>query len=76
MLGTSLLFLNILDFSEMQMQRKVEKLKDTRDYSFLFSDDAEPPAPSKESQPRNISVPNSGGLLLFQVKSSFCYMEL
>ncbi|KAF7809501.1 protein SPT2-like protein isoform X1 [Senna tora] len=38
---------------------KAQKLKDTRDYSFLLSDDAEFPAPRKEPPPRNISVRNS-----------------
>ncbi|CAL0331575.1 unnamed protein product [Lupinus luteus] len=38
---------------------KAQKLKDTRDYSFLLSDDA--PAPQKEPPPRNISARNSEG---------------
>ncbi|XP_013605270.1 PREDICTED: serine/arginine repetitive matrix protein 2-like isoform X2 [Brassica oleracea var. oleracea] len=40
-------------------RRKVETLKDTRDYSFLFSDDAELPAPKKEPLSRSGSFPNS-----------------
>ncbi|KAJ4714626.1 Protein SPT2-like [Melia azedarach] len=47
------------------VQRKVQKLKVSRDYSFL-SDDAElpapkkePPAPKKDPPARNVSVPNS-----------------
>lgn len=43
---------------------KAEKLKVTRDYSFLLSDDAELPAPSKEPPSRNTFVRNSGMLLL------------
>ncbi|XP_010254665.1 PREDICTED: protein spt2-like [Nelumbo nucifera] len=42
-----------------ELQRKVQKLKDTRNYSFLFSDDAELPSPAKEHPPRNVSVPSS-----------------
>ncbi|CAG7866522.1 unnamed protein product [Brassica rapa] len=41
-------------------RRKVETLKDTRDYSFLFSDDAELPAPKREPLSRSGSFPNSG----------------
>uniref|UniRef100_A0A7N0URY2 SPT2 chromatin protein n=1 Tax=Kalanchoe fedtschenkoi TaxID=63787 RepID=A0A7N0URY2_KALFE len=37
---------------------KVQKLKDTRDYSFLLSDDAVPPAPRKEPPLRKVSAPN------------------
>lgn len=43
---------------------KVQKRKDTRDYSFLLSDDAKLPTPAKEPPPRNGSVPNSGALLM------------
>ncbi|XP_040989908.1 protein spt2-like isoform X2 [Juglans microcarpa x Juglans regia] len=43
-----------------ELKTKVEKLKDTRDYSFLLSDDAELPASSKEPPPRNVSFPNHG----------------
>uniref|UniRef100_A0A2P2LEN8 Uncharacterized protein MANES_12G120000 n=1 Tax=Rhizophora mucronata TaxID=61149 RepID=A0A2P2LEN8_RHIMU len=42
-----------------ELQLKVQKLKDTRDYSFLLSDDAEPPAPTKEPTPRNGFTPRS-----------------
>ncbi|XP_010275521.1 PREDICTED: protein SPT2 homolog isoform X2 [Nelumbo nucifera] len=42
-----------------ELQKKVQKLKDTRDYSFLLSDDAEFPAPTKEPPPRNVSVPDA-----------------
>ncbi|XP_052114200.1 uncharacterized protein LOC107495419 isoform X1 [Arachis duranensis] len=38
-----------------------QKLKNTRDYSFLLSDDAELPAPSKATQPQKVSVRNSEG---------------
>ncbi|KAL6955515.1 hypothetical protein U1Q18_049067 [Sarracenia purpurea var. burkii] len=41
------------------LKMKVQKLKDTRDYSFLLSDDAALPAPTKDPPPRNISLPNS-----------------
>ncbi|XVE83002.1 hypothetical protein DITRI_Ditri16bG0051400 [Diplodiscus trichospermus] len=41
-----------------ELRKKVEKLKVTRDYSFL-SDDAEVRAPAKEPPPRNVSVPSS-----------------
>lgn len=44
-----------------EKQVKAEKLKVTRDYSFLLSDDAELPAPSKEPPSRNISVRSSVG---------------
>ncbi|CAE6002957.1 unnamed protein product [Arabidopsis arenosa] len=49
-----------------EVRRKVETLKDTRDYSFLFSDDAELPVPKKESLSRSVSFPNSGFLLMFK----------
>ncbi|XP_057983649.1 protein spt2-like [Malania oleifera] len=42
-----------------ELKTKVQKLRDTRDYSFLLSDDAELPVQKKESQPRNASVSNS-----------------
>lgn len=38
-------------------------LKNTRDYSFLLSDDSELPAPTKAPPPRNVSVPKTGVLL-------------
>ncbi|KAL2513352.1 SPT2 chromatin protein [Abeliophyllum distichum] len=38
---------------------KVEMLKNTRDYSFLLSDDADVPAPTKNPPPRNASTPSS-----------------
>ncbi|KAL9464084.1 hypothetical protein AB3S75_001810 [Citrus x aurantiifolia] len=41
-----------------EVQRKVQKLKVSRDYSFL-SDDVELPASKKEPPARNVSVPNS-----------------
>lgn len=40
----------------IRTQSKVQMLKNTRDYSFLLSDDAELPAPKKEPQPRNVSL--------------------
>ncbi|KAM1625080.1 hypothetical protein FF1_023022 [Malus domestica] len=45
--------------NEVQVKSKVQKIKDTRDYSFLLSDDAEPPASTKDRPPQNVSVPNS-----------------
>ncbi|KAJ6420255.1 hypothetical protein OIU84_030214 [Salix udensis] len=42
-----------------EVKTKVQKLKDTRDYSFLLTDDAELPAPTKEPAPRNVFAPNS-----------------
>ncbi|XP_041994673.1 protein spt2 isoform X2 [Salvia splendens] len=41
------------------LKKKVEMLKNTRDYSFLLSDDAEVPAASKGPPPRNVSAPKS-----------------
>jgi protein SPT2 len=55
-----------------EVRRKVETLKDTRDYSFLFSDDAELPVPKKESLSRSGSFPNSGMLCL--LKNLFRYL--
>ncbi|KAJ6401344.1 hypothetical protein OIU84_016706 [Salix udensis] len=42
-----------------EVKTKVQKLKDTRDYSFLLTDDAELPAPTKELAPRNVFARNS-----------------
>ncbi|KAB2617617.1 protein spt2-like [Pyrus ussuriensis x Pyrus communis] len=42
-----------------EAKTKVQKIKDTRDYSFLYSDNAEPPASAKDRPPQNASVPNS-----------------
>ncbi|XP_057983651.1 uncharacterized protein LOC131168330 isoform X2 [Malania oleifera] len=42
-----------------ELKMKVQKLRDTRDYSFLLSDDAELPVLSEESQPRNGTISNS-----------------
>ncbi|XP_047941598.1 protein spt2-like isoform X2 [Salvia hispanica] len=41
------------------LKKKVEILKNTRDYSFLLLDDAEVPASSKGLSPRNVSAPKS-----------------
>lgn len=49
-----------------EVKKKVEKLKDTRDYSFLFSDDADLPVSRKEPPSRNCRVPSSGFLLMFK----------
>ncbi|XP_017219543.2 uncharacterized protein LOC108196660 isoform X1 [Daucus carota subsp. sativus] len=45
----------------MQTQTKVQMLKNTRDYSFLLSDDAEIPAPKKEPHSRNVSLSRPEG---------------
>jgi protein SPT2 len=44
---------------ENEVKVSARKLKETRDYSFLLSDDAELPAPTKDPPPRHVSVPNS-----------------
>lgn len=54
-----------VDYLFMQIKNKVQKLKDTRDYSFLLSENAEIPAPTKVPPPKNVSVRNSGVLLLY-----------
>ncbi|CAK9155641.1 unnamed protein product [Ilex paraguariensis] len=41
------------------LKTKAQMLKNTRDYSFLLSDDAELPAPAKDPLPRSVSVPKS-----------------
>ncbi|GAV77637.1 SPT2 domain-containing protein, partial [Cephalotus follicularis] len=41
------------------MQKQLQKRRETRDYSFLLSDDAELPAPAKDPPPRNVYTPNS-----------------
>nr|GMD65887.1 protein spt2-like isoform X1 [Ipomoea batatas] len=41
------------------VKTKIQMLKNTRDYSFLLSDDADVPAPSKASLPQKSSAPNS-----------------
>ncbi|KAH6758645.1 hypothetical protein C2S51_018880 [Perilla frutescens var. frutescens] len=41
------------------LKKKVEMLKNTRDYSFLLSEDAEVPASSKGPPLRNVSAPKS-----------------
>ncbi|KAL1539487.1 starch synthase [Salvia divinorum] len=41
------------------LKEKVEMLKNTRDYSFLLSEDAEVPVSSKVPPPRNVSAPKS-----------------
>ncbi|RDY06746.1 hypothetical protein CR513_09220, partial [Mucuna pruriens] len=50
-----------------QMQVKAQKLKNTRDYSFLLSDDVELPAPSKAPSTTNMPTRNSGILLLAMI---------
>ncbi|KAG5060102.1 hypothetical protein JHK87_001131 [Glycine soja] len=44
-----------------KIQVKAQKIKNTRDYSFLLSDDAELPAPSKAPPPQNMPIRNSEG---------------
>jgi len=46
------------------MKVKAQKIKNTRDYSFLLSDDAELPAPSKAPPSQNMPIRNSGILHL------------
>ncbi|KAL3741376.1 hypothetical protein ACJRO7_016934 [Eucalyptus globulus] len=41
------------------VKQKVQKLKDTRDYSFLLSDDADVPSPPKQPPSRSSSAPTS-----------------
>ncbi|KZV57031.1 hypothetical protein F511_08189 [Dorcoceras hygrometricum] len=41
------------------LKKKVEMLKNTRDYSFLLSEDAEVPVPIKSPPSRNVPVPKS-----------------
>ncbi|XP_057807606.1 uncharacterized protein LOC131022188 isoform X2 [Salvia miltiorrhiza] len=41
------------------IKKKVEMLKNTRDYSFLLSEDAEVPSSTKGPPPRNVSAPKS-----------------
>lgn len=43
----------------LKSKTKVQMLKNTRDYSFLLSDDAELPAPTKDPPPRNVSHPRA-----------------
>ncbi|KAF6171970.1 hypothetical protein GIB67_029388 [Kingdonia uniflora] len=53
-----------------EVKLKVQKLKDNRDYSSLFSEDAEFPAPTiKEPPYRNVSVPKSGELFWSMVSA-------
>ncbi|XP_050363632.1 uncharacterized protein LOC126782422 isoform X2 [Argentina anserina] len=52
-----------------EQKLKVQKRKDTRDYSFLLSDNAELPAPLKDWSPRSASAPKS------EVRSSQSVMK-
>ena len=46
----------------LQVKRKVDTLRENRDYSNLFSDDADTPAPTKEpTENKPVIVPKSGG---------------
>ncbi|XP_010526691.1 PREDICTED: protein spt2-like [Tarenaya hassleriana] len=42
-----------------EVKKKVEKLKDTRDYSFLFSDDVDLPVSRKDPPSQNRPIPSS-----------------
>ena len=54
-------FLNsFLPYEFLQLKTKVQMLRNTRDYSFLLSDDAELPVPPKGSLPHKAAVANSG----------------
>lgn len=44
----------------MQVKKKVQTLKDMRDYSFLLSDDADLPGAKEAGPARNVSASNSG----------------
>ncbi|CAI0430737.1 unnamed protein product [Linum tenue] len=44
---------------KIEQQTKAQKLKDTRDYSFLLSDDAAVPVPAKDPAVRRVSVSQS-----------------
>ncbi|KAK4341100.1 hypothetical protein RND71_039601 [Anisodus tanguticus] len=46
------------------LKRKIDMVKSTRDYSFLLSDDAELPGPSRGSLTQKVSAPNCGALLV------------
>ncbi|KAH1238887.1 hypothetical protein GmHk_08G023468 [Glycine max] len=50
-----------------EMKVKAQKIKNTRDYSFLLSDDAELPAPSKAPPSQNMPIRNSGILHLVMI---------
>ncbi|KAL5996355.1 hypothetical protein ACLOJK_026432 [Asimina triloba] len=56
--------------SDSEVKAKVQKLRDTRDYSFLLSDDASIPAPSNAPTSRNVPVPTSGMLVSADVEDA------
>ncbi|MCL7036134.1 hypothetical protein MKW94_010835 [Papaver nudicaule] len=53
-----------------KQKHKAMILKDARDYSFLYSEDAEFPAATKVLQPQTSSVPNSDAQLMSKVPKS------
>ncbi|XP_059285270.1 uncharacterized protein LOC132038616 isoform X3 [Lycium ferocissimum] len=46
------------------LKRKIDMVKNTRDYSFLLSDDAELPGPSRGSLTQKVSAPNCDARLV------------
>lgn len=58
----------------VQLHTKVQMLKNTRDYSFLLSDDAELPAPSKDP-PRSVFPPKSGMQLSYILPGYLCEVK-
>lgn len=51
----------------MQVKSKVQLMKQTRDYSFLMSDDAEIPKPAKDPGPQKSLVSKPGLFLLYNL---------
>ncbi|KAM1703021.1 hypothetical protein ACFXTN_026089 [Malus domestica] len=49
-----------MEFLVRTAKTKVQRIRDMRDYSQIFSKDAERPAPAKDCRLQNISLPNSG----------------
>lgn len=58
-----------------EKQVKAQKLKVIRDYSFLMSDDAELPAPTKVSPSQNTSIRNNGFLLMLKREDQLNLLE-
>lgn len=49
------------------LKRKIDMVKNTRDYSFLLSDDAELPGPSRGSLTQKVSAPYCGFLMILKM---------
>ncbi|KAM7251201.1 hypothetical protein ACFE04_023084 [Oxalis oulophora] len=58
-----------------EAQRQLQKRRETRDYSFLLSDDADLLAPSRNPPQRSLSTPKSG-VLLFKFVLVLCFLSL